>query len=426
MTLRVCGAVCLFAVLGCTEGKSSDSGPADSVFTDVEVLNDFVLDSMPDTSPDAPFPDLAVPDTTQPTCSDGKKNGMETDVDCGGGACGKCAVGKKCKGAHDCVSAVCTNNVCVASTCSDGVKNGLETDVDCGGTCTKCLDGKTCKTSNDCVSMVCTGNKCASPSCTDNIKNGTETDTDCGGTCPPCLLGKSCKLSKDCSESVCEAAKCRWAKHCKELRKEQQSLGDGAYRLDVDGTGPTASFQAYCDMTTDGGGWTALLNPANNTKLSNVAFPGVTKAFKLLSGTQTCTTTPAYFVANKWNGIRAYACGYATIKVSVSWSNILGATDVMFIAALQGETQHELSINGQKVLHDAFTSGYMKCFFWNSTATSATPKPNQCWSTSLDALPHVYKKKYTGNLTIDMVTGPSCLPSCQYGTGMNIQKLFVR
>ena len=33
----------------------------------------------------------------------------------------------------DCESGVCTNNECQVATCVDGVKNGSETDIDCGG-----------------------------------------------------------------------------------------------------------------------------------------------------------------------------------------------------------------------------------------------------------------------------------------------------
>jgi len=75
-----------------------------------------------------------------------------------------------------------------APSCTDGIKNGTETDIDCGGSCTtKCQNGKGCGVNGDCSSSICTGGVCqAAPTCSDGIKNGTETGVDCGGSCPPC------------------------------------------------------------------------------------------------------------------------------------------------------------------------------------------------------------------------------------------------
>ena len=47
-----------------------------------------------------------------PSCSDGVLNGHETDVDCGGPRCNKCAETKKCDAAMDCLSGICTTKVC--------------------------------------------------------------------------------------------------------------------------------------------------------------------------------------------------------------------------------------------------------------------------------------------------------------------------
>jgi hypothetical protein len=47
-------------------------------------------------------------------------------------------------------------------TCSDGIKNGLETDIDCGGpTCSGCGNGAMCQQNSDCLSGSCQGGVCA-------------------------------------------------------------------------------------------------------------------------------------------------------------------------------------------------------------------------------------------------------------------------
>src|SRR5215217_2902226 len=56
--------------------------------------------------------------------SNGKQDGIETDVDCGGGACLRCADGKVCGGASDCVSNRCSGNICVSCTDLTANKTG--------------------------------------------------------------------------------------------------------------------------------------------------------------------------------------------------------------------------------------------------------------------------------------------------------------
>jgi len=53
------------------------------------------------------------------TCRDGIKNGIETDVDCGGGTCPRCATGRTCNVANDCTSGTCTSGQCVTCTLTD-------------------------------------------------------------------------------------------------------------------------------------------------------------------------------------------------------------------------------------------------------------------------------------------------------------------
>jgi hypothetical protein len=167
-----------------------------------------------------------------PVCTDAAKNGTETDVDCGGGVCPKCAPLKKCSVNADCTGGQCSGSVCLA-TCTDAVKNGGETDVDCGGAaCPKCVDGKVCTVNADCTNGKCTAGMCTAPSCTDLVKNGLETDVDCGGPmCGKCAVGKVCIASGDCQSSNCQAGMCA-ASTCTNVIK------DGS-ETDVDCGGPS-------------------------------------------------------------------------------------------------------------------------------------------------------------------------------------------
>jgi hypothetical protein len=248
--------------------------------------------------------------TEVPSCSDGRKNGSETDVDCGG-SCAPCSVGQACGAAGDCTAGVCQAGLCVAASCADHAKNGDETDTDCGGSCGPCADGKACAAATGCSSGVCDA-VCQAATCSDRVKNGSETDADCGGSCGPCTDGKACAAATDCSSGVCDAvclaatcsdrvkngnetdadcggptcaacdfgkgcasdgdcagagicdvAVCRPGMTCAEIHQHHPGAGDGVYRISP----AAAPFDVVCDMTRDGGGWTLLLKAAGDSTL---------------------------------------------------------------------------------------------------------------------------------------------------------------
>ncbi len=59
------------------------------------------------------------------SCTNGVKDGDETDVDCGGSLCGACGSGKTCLARRDCTSLVCLNGTCSTEIgCSDGTREG--------------------------------------------------------------------------------------------------------------------------------------------------------------------------------------------------------------------------------------------------------------------------------------------------------------
>lgn len=124
----------------------------------------------------------------------------------GGGKCVECNDDTHCMADPTKSSCDTGNHICVPGDCNDSKKNGEETDIDCGGSmCGKCGDGEDCGGATDCQSGVCApSNKCSAPACNDNVENGNESDNDCGGDCPGCDNGKKC----DGDDSNCKSDYC--------------------------------------------------------------------------------------------------------------------------------------------------------------------------------------------------------------------------
>jgi hypothetical protein len=163
-------------------------------------------------------------------CADGMQDNNESDVDCGksgtmasANACPKCDNGKVCVDAEDCISGQCDGNHC--GSCTDGVKDGSESDVDCGGSCaTKCPESKICNVDFDCEFGICeippvmtsssSGGGSMGPgicnTCNNGFTDSNESDKDCGGlTCKKCVVGEICKVNTDCASGVCINKLCK-------------------------------------------------------------------------------------------------------------------------------------------------------------------------------------------------------------------------
>lgn len=104
------------------------------------------------------------------TCANEMKDDDEADIDCGI-ACNKgCQDGAMCEFPQDCLSGYCPFDAmgilkCAQNpNCNNMMKDDLETDVDCGGTqCAKCAVDQDCKEDSDCESGLCTGTFCSAP-----------------------------------------------------------------------------------------------------------------------------------------------------------------------------------------------------------------------------------------------------------------------
>jgi hypothetical protein len=214
--------------------------------------------------------DCGGPCTACPSCSDGVRNGGEVDVDCGGpcAACLTCTDGLRGPGEDgvDC------GGVCdlPCPTCSDGAQNQGEAGVDCGGPCVACPTCSDGLQNQGEAGVDCGGPCAACPSCNDGLRNQGELGVDCGG---PCSAGcESCtdgiqnqgEQGVDCG-TVCNntcncAGQTNLQPTCQALKAAVPAAQSAFYCLDPDGNAGRAPIQTYCDMATDGGGWTAITN----------------------------------------------------------------------------------------------------------------------------------------------------------------------
>jgi cysteine-rich repeat protein len=158
--------------------------------------------------------------------------------------CGTCPTGYAGNGQ------TCTDfNACSPSPCFAGVTCTDQAPPSTSATCGTCPtgysgDGVTCADTNGCSPSPCF----AGVTCTDVPAPGT------GATCGQCPAG-TFGNGVTCVNTLAS---------CKAIKDAGLSTGSGVYPIDPDGAGGNAAFNVYCDMTTDGGGWTMCYTERNN------------------------------------------------------------------------------------------------------------------------------------------------------------------
>jgi hypothetical protein len=291
-----------------------------------------------------------------PACSDGVTNGTETDVDCGGTDCAPCANGGACLDAPDCESSICTDSVCVPPSCTDGVLNAMETDIDCGGpTCPGCPIGEMCTVGRDCEEGVCSVSVCAAPTCADGVANGDETDRDCGGptTCDRCPNNLSCSAPTDCAAGVCATGYCG-SVSCVPFGTDPDYIGCSF----VPAASPCPDIRATGTATGLGDdgrvyvpiGFTFGFYGTDYTQAGVQANGGISFQDSSLSFTNSCTlrtVTPTHFIAAFWDDLNPSLPGS-----EVYYETRGTAPNRRFI--VQWDTKHRTGDNGNiiAVLHE--------------------------------------------------------------------------
>ncbi|MFZ3233018.1 MAG: fibrinogen-like YCDxxxxGGGW domain-containing protein [Patescibacteria group bacterium] len=115
---------------------------------------------------------------------------------------------------------------------------------------------------------------------------GTASGTDLSGT--DGAYDWSCLGVGGGSPASCSAPKVYYGS-CFALLSGVPGTPSGTYSIDPDGVGGNPAYQAYCDMATDGGGWTLAIrlntNDATKRKWDDTAFWNSTAEIGALSGT---------------------------------------------------------------------------------------------------------------------------------------------
>jgi hypothetical protein len=133
----------------------------------------------------------------------------------------------------------------------------------------------------------------------------------CANPCPGCSTNAS---SPPDPPTLCAAGQLDCdLPNCNAIFLEGLGNGDGTYAIDPDGADTGApAFDAYCDFTTDGGGWTLVSRHYASSDLSLTAAVGTLTAPTQLSGAKLADTVINALRGDLAGSVLRMSCGDGT------------------------------------------------------------------------------------------------------------------
>ena len=250
-------------------------------------------------------------------CDGDVRNGCETDTRTSTAHCGACGMtcAPRANSAVVCAGGGCVYT-CLAgfADCDGNAANGCEVDtrVDaahCGGCGARC---STRNATSACAASTCRITTCSAGfgDCNGSAADGCEVDTRvtvahcgaCGTMCParantaPSCVAGGCNYAcnagfNDCDDNLangCETAGACVYASCNAVPRTRPS---GAYTVTTGGV----QWTAYCDMTSNGGGWTLLLKIDGNASTFNYDSTSWTNTTLLNTGSTNLDAVEAKF-----------------------------------------------------------------------------------------------------------------------------------